>query len=75
MWYDKMNHFGYVEPLATDPSYRRKGLGRATVLESIRRCGIQGADVAYVWSDMPFYLSLGFKKLYTHNCWIKYFDK
>ena len=75
MWYDKINRFGYVEPVATDPNYRRKGLGRATVLESIRKCGIEGADVAYVWSDMPFYLSLGFKKLYTHNCWIKYFDE
>ena len=48
MWYDKVNHFGYVEPVATDPDYRRRGLGCATVLESIRRCGREGADIAYV---------------------------
>ena len=74
MWYDKVNRFGYVEPVATDPDYRRKDLGRANVLESIRRCSLEGAEVAYVWTDMPFYLSFGFKKLYTHNCWKKYFD-
>jgi predicted N-acetyltransferase YhbS len=73
MWYDAVNQFGYVEPVATDPDYRRMGLGSATVLESIRRCGEQGATVAYVGSDLPFYLSLGFKKLFTRNCWLKRF--
>ncbi len=71
MWYDKTNRFGYVEPVATDPDYRRMGLGRASVLESIRRCGLEGAEVAYVWTDMPFYLSFGFRKIYTHNCYVK----
>jgi len=43
------------------------------VLEGIRRCGELGAEVAYVGSDMPFYLALGFYKLFTQNCWIKCF--
>jgi predicted N-acetyltransferase YhbS len=74
MWYDATNRFGYVEPVATDPDYRRRGLGSAAVLESIRRCGEQGATVAYVWTDLPFYLSMGFKRLYAQNCWLKRFS-
>ncbi|MBT3274112.1 MAG: GNAT family N-acetyltransferase [Spirochaetales bacterium] len=72
MWHDEDNHFGYVEPVATDPDYRRQGLGTAAVLESIRKCGADGADTAYVWTDLPFYLSFGFKVEHTHLCWTKY---
>lgn len=74
LWFDPVNRFGYVEPVATDPNYRRKGLGTAAVLEGIRRCGELGATVAYVGTDMPFYLAMGFKKLFTLNCWIRYFS-
>jgi len=74
LWFDPINRFGYVEPVATDPDYRRMGLGIAAVLEGIRRCGELGASVAYVGSDMPFYLAMGFEKLFTLNCWIKYFS-
>ena len=74
MWYDAVNRFGYVEPVATDPDYRRRGLGSAAVLDSIRRCGEQGATVAYVGSDRPFYRSIGFSRLFTQNCWRKRFD-
>ncbi len=72
IWYDAVNKFGYVEPVATDPNYRRRGLGRAAVLEAIRRCGQEGATVAYVGTDKPFYLSFGFRRLYTQNCWHKH---
>lgn len=74
LWFDPVNEFGYVEPVATDPDYRRMGLGTAAVLEGIRRCGELGATVAYVGSDKPFYRAMGFKKLYTSNCWIKWFS-
>jgi GNAT superfamily N-acetyltransferase len=74
IWYDPVNRFGYVEPVATDPDYRRRGLGRACVMEGIRRCGELGATVAYVGTDKPFYLSFGFNKLFTANCWRKEFD-
>jgi GNAT superfamily N-acetyltransferase len=74
LWLDPVNRFGYVEPVATDPDYRRMGLGRAAVLEGIRRCGEEGAQVAYVGSVQPFYLSMGFKVVYTSNCWIKRFS-
>jgi len=71
MWYDDKNQYAYVEPVATDPDYRRRGLGKATVLESLRRCGLLGAEVAYVWSDTPFYRSMEFSPLFKHHCWTK----
>jgi len=73
-WFEATNKFAYVEPVATDPDYRRRGLGKATVLEGIRRCGELGAQVAYVGSVQPFYQAMGFKRLYTCNCWTKYLD-
>ena len=61
----------YVEPVATDPDYRRRGLGTAVVLEAIRRCSLEGATVAIVGSDQPFYLSIGFKVYMTQTAWWK----
>ncbi len=60
MWYLSAHRLGYVEPVATDPDYRRMGLGRAAVLEGIRRCGELDATVAVVGSSQAFYLSFGF---------------
>lgn len=71
MWYDAVNRFGYVEPVATDPDYRRMGLGKAVVTESMKRCGRVGAKVIYVGSGQPFYRSMGFEPLYEHHCWTK----
>jgi GNAT superfamily N-acetyltransferase len=69
LWYDAVNRFGYVEPVATDPDYRRMGLGTAAVLEGVRRCGELGAGVAYVGSEQPFYRAMGFRPVYTAQCW------
>ena len=73
LWFEPVNRYAYVEPVATDPDYRRMGLGRAAVLEGIRRCGVDGATVAYVGSDQAFYLSLGFEPVFTSQCWEKIF--
>lgn len=70
-FYQPAGRFAYVEPVATDPTYRRMGLGKAAVLEGIRRCGALGATAAYVGSDEPFYLSIGFRVIYTSECWVK----
>lgn len=75
IWFDAINRIGYVEPVATDPDYRRKGLGTAAVLEGIRRCGEFGATVAYVGSDQPFYRAMGFQKVYTQACWLRVFTE
>lgn len=73
-WHEPANRIAYVEPVATDPDYRRLGLGTAAVLEGIRRCGAEGASVAYVGSDQPFYLAMGFGVVHTAQCWTKMFD-
>lgn len=72
MWHDRTNHIAYVEPVATDPDYRRMGLGKAAVWEGIRRCGAEGATVAYVGSDQEFYKAIGFTTLYSSNCWMRF---
>lgn len=69
MWYDRSTDYAYVEPVATDPDYRRMGLGKAAVLEGIRRCFAEGAEVAYVGSTQPFYLSIGFKPIFVGHWW------
>ena len=71
IWFEATNQISYVEPVATDPDYRRLGLGKAAVLESIRRCGELGATVAFVGSDLPFYGAIGFQKQFDSNCWVK----
>jgi predicted N-acetyltransferase YhbS len=71
MWMDYDNRVCYVEPVATDPDYRRMGLGTAVVLEGVRRCGTEGAKVAYVGSDQVFYRSMGFEMTCSQTPWRK----
>ena len=54
MWYEVRNKIAYVEPVCTDPDYRRLGLSTAAVLEGIRRCGREGATVAFVGLSNQF---------------------
>lgn len=72
MFYEPAGKFAYVEPVATDPRYRRLGLGKAAVLEGIRRCGAIGATEAFVGNDLPIYRAIGFKEVYKSECWVKY---
>lgn len=71
MFYQPEGHYGYVEPVATDPNYRRMGLGKAAVLEGIRRCSELGAVEAFVGSNQSFYLALGFEVIFMSQCWSK----
>ncbi len=75
MFYEPTHRYAYVEPVVTDPAYRRMGLGKAAVLEGIRRCGDLGATEAFVGSDLAFYLSIGFQVIYTSECWAKCLDE
>lgn len=74
MWVVHQNRVAYLEPVATDPDYRRMGLGRAVVLECVRRAFLDGADVAWVGSEIPFYSAIGFKPMFAVNPWVKYLD-
>lgn len=74
MWHEQTHKVGYVEPVATNPDYRRLGLARALVTESLRRIQADGAESVWVASDQEFYLSLGFEKQFQRNLWVKYLD-
>ncbi len=74
IWFVPENGFAYVEPVATDPICRRKGLARACVLESLRRVRAAGAKVAWVGSDQEFYHAIGFETKFQRNLWIKWLD-
>ncbi|MHC5081832.1 MAG: GNAT family N-acetyltransferase [Planctomycetota bacterium] len=69
MWLEPVHRLAYVEPVATDPAFRRRGLGRAAVLEGIRRCGERGAKKAIVGTALPFYLSMGFQMIFNRSFW------
>ena len=71
MWTVPENKVAYVEPVATDPRYRRMGLGRAAVLESIRRVAAEGVEVVWVGSDQQFYLDMGFAVQCRSSLWVK----
>ena len=71
MWYVRENGYGYVEPVATDPNYRKSGLGRVAVLEGIRRCGLLGAKTVYVTTGNLFYANIGFKRIRSNHRWRK----
>jgi GNAT superfamily N-acetyltransferase len=69
MWYEPTGRLAYVEPVCTDPAYRRRGLASAAILEGIRRCAALGATVACVGSTKPVYRSLGFRPVHSSCAW------
>jgi predicted N-acetyltransferase YhbS len=71
IWYEAANRVAYVEPVATDPDYRRRGLGKAAVLEAIRRAKEIGATRAIVISGQEFYRAVGFRKAFAYFPWTK----
>jgi predicted N-acetyltransferase YhbS len=75
LWYEPVNRYAYVEPLATDPDYRRMGLARAAVWEGVRRCLELGAKEVFVGSDQEFCKAIGFSTLFKSNCWVREYRK
>jgi ribosomal protein S18 acetylase RimI-like enzyme len=66
-WLDPANRVGLFEPVGTHPAYRQQGLGKAVLLEGLRRMGACGMRTAAVCaeSDNPaalaLYRSVGFQ--------------
>lgn len=70
-WWDPANRLGIVEPVSTHPDYRRMGLGRACVLEGVRRAGALGAARVQVGTRMHFYLAIGFRPVAAIHAWMR----
>jgi len=69
---DPTKKSAYIEPVATDPDYRRMGLAKAAVLACIRECKERGMERVIVESAQPFYVSMGFKKIFSMFPWTKH---
>lgn len=74
LWYDPVSNVGMFEPVATHPEHQRKGLGRAALLEGLRRLKALGAEKAYVGARgyrSDFYASAGFVEYDAYREWVK----
>ena len=74
IYYVNQHRLAMVEPVATDPDYRRMNFGRAVVYECLRKVQAEGAKIAWVGSDLEFYKSIGFETKSTEYPWIKFLD-
>lgn len=71
VWYDEINRTAELEPVGTDPNYRRQGLGRAVSLFGMHQARAAGATEAVVScrgdDNYPIprrlYSSIGFEEL------------
>jgi len=51
-WYDEWSKRGLIEPYGSSPAFRRRGLGRALLMECLRRLQLLGAhDVVIAHGD------------------------
>lgn len=71
IWYKHNTNYAYVEPVATDPNYRKLGLGKAVVLKAALEAQHLGAKKAYVCSSQQFYYRIGFYPASTETWWEK----
>ena len=69
LWCNPGDHYAYVEPVATDPEYRKMGLGKAAIYETLLRAKQMGAREAYVISSQQFYYNIGFKRSSIETWW------
>ncbi len=74
MWHMEGDYYAEVEPVCTHSDHRKLGLGKAVVLEGVKRCGLRGAKVAYVGSKQQFYYNIGFNPVSTGTMWEKKVD-
>jgi len=69
IWYLPGLRVVHVEPVATDPGHRRRGLGTVAVIEGLRRVREDGATMAWVGSDQLIYMSMGFRVTAAPTLW------
>lgn len=70
MWLDGVNDYAYLEPLATDPRYRRLGLATIALTEGMKKTVKYGATHCYGGNN-EFYYSIGFETVCNRELWSK----
>lgn len=77
VWFDDVTRAGVFEPVGTVPAHQRKGLGKALMVEGLRRLSALGATLAYVGSYSEhagaLYASAGFTDYELCERWVKSF--
>jgi GNAT superfamily N-acetyltransferase len=68
MWLDGVNDYAYLEPLATDPRYRGRGLGMAALMEAMKRTQKFGATYS-TGGEGAFYTRIGFETIHHYEKW------
>lgn len=68
IWFVPKNNLAYLEPLATVPKYRGKGLAAAVLSELYRRTSIKGAT-HMTGGEERFYFSIGFEENCKFTVW------
>ena len=71
MWYDEVNKYAYLEPMATVPKYRRMGLGTIALMTAMQKTKDLGATYCFGGPVMEFYPNIGFKVIGKHQSWDK----
>lgn len=72
VWYDPNTKTGEFEPVGTHPDWRRKGLGKAVLIEGfhrLRNLGAEKALVSFFAKNLEYYQSAGFKEV---NQWLDF---
>lgn len=76
-WLDPENRTGALEPVGTHPDFQRRGLGRAVILEGLRRLRADGAESATVYVEddnhaaRALYESVGFQSRNRIHAYVK----
>ena len=75
IWYDDVTRTAYFEPVGTVPEHQRRGLGKAVMIEGLRRLKWLGCDLAFVGSYSEgagaLYASAGFIEYDLSEPWEK----
>lgn len=72
MWLDKHNNYAYLEPLATVPEHRGKGLATILLMEAMKKTAEYGAKHC-IGGTIDFYQRIGFEKNGEMVLWVKKF--
>ncbi len=68
MWIDETNKYAYLEPLCTQPEYRRIGLARYALTDAMRQTHNLGAEYCF-GGVIDFYTAIGFETITNRQVW------